>query len=224
MNILFAVRSSFDHPRPATYPSHKNATKLHLSSNGNLNLNTGLDVDDDLLNNLSGGVKTRSILVSIFLYCAHYACGGTEKTYSMRRLWMRISKQSQVLEPSPQGVLRVVTFKTLVGRRTGPLTRSDLDLARSMRSVVTIQLISPSISKFVVELVVWLLTLLERGDVARSEGDADAVDLGTLAELALLWFVVRHCREKMRKDSVYVESRLLSDDGGRGCTDGCGLW
>ena len=42
--------------------------------------------------------------------------------------------------------------------------------------------------------MVWLLTLLERRDVARSEGDADAVDLGTLAELALLWFVVRHCR------------------------------
>lgn len=78
--------------------------------------------------------------------------------------------------------------------------------------------------QLLVELVAWLLTLLERGDVARSEGDADAVDLGTLAELALLWFVVRHCREKMRKDSVYVESRLLSDDGGRGCTDGRGLW
>ena len=29
-------------------------------------------------------------------------------------------KRSQVLEPSPQGVLRVVMRKTLVGMRTGP--------------------------------------------------------------------------------------------------------
>lgn len=29
---------------------------------------------------------------------------------SIRRLWMRISYMSQVLEPSPQGVLRVVTY------------------------------------------------------------------------------------------------------------------
>lgn len=28
---------------------------VHLSSNGNLNLNTGLDVDDDLLDGLGGG-------------------------------------------------------------------------------------------------------------------------------------------------------------------------
>jgi hypothetical protein len=31
----------------------------HLSGNGDLNLNTGLDVDDDLLDNLGGGVKAR---------------------------------------------------------------------------------------------------------------------------------------------------------------------
>lgn len=31
--------------------------RLHLSSNGDLNLNTGLDVDDDLLDNLGRGVK-----------------------------------------------------------------------------------------------------------------------------------------------------------------------
>lgn len=41
---------------------------------------------------------------------------------------------SQVLEPSPLGVLRVVTLRTLVGRRTGPLTRSSLFLARSISS------------------------------------------------------------------------------------------
>ena len=39
---------------------------------------------------------------------------------SIIRLWIRISKRSQVLLPSPQGVLRVVMCNTLVGKRTGP--------------------------------------------------------------------------------------------------------
>ena len=33
------------------------STSLHLSSNGDLNLDTSLDVDDDLLDDLSWGVK-----------------------------------------------------------------------------------------------------------------------------------------------------------------------
>jgi hypothetical protein len=55
----------------------------------------------------------------------------------MRRLWMRISKRSQVLVPSPQGDLRVVMRSTLVGMRTGPLTLSCLSLAPRMRSAHT---------------------------------------------------------------------------------------
>lgn len=50
---------------------------------------------------------------------------------------MRISKWSQVLEPSPQGDFRVVCERTLVGRRTGPLTRSCLSLERFTRSEQT---------------------------------------------------------------------------------------
>ena len=56
------------------------------------------------------------------------------KTHSINRLWIRISKVSQVLLPSPQGVFLVVTFRLFVGRRTGPLTRKSLDFARSMSS------------------------------------------------------------------------------------------
>lgn len=56
---------------------------------------------------------------------------------SMRRLWMRISKRSQVSEPLPQGDLRVVMRRTLVGRRTGPLTLSCLSLERWIRSEQT---------------------------------------------------------------------------------------
>ena len=41
---------------------------------------------------------------------------------SITRLWMFISKRSQVLVPSPFGALRVVILSFLVGRRTGPET------------------------------------------------------------------------------------------------------
>jgi hypothetical protein len=56
------------------------------------------------------------------------------ETHSIRRLWTRISYLSQVLEPSPQGDLRVTTCRVLVGRRTGPLTCRDLERARSISS------------------------------------------------------------------------------------------
>ena len=58
-------------------------------------------------------------------------------THSMMRLWILISYESQVLEPSPLGVLRVVILRHLVGRRTGPLTRRSLFLARSRSSLET---------------------------------------------------------------------------------------
>jgi len=125
---------SIQHMRALTHHSEilHPFPRTHLSSNGDLDLNTSLDVDNDLLNDLGGGIKATPI--SSLPSHSLQARGGT---YSMRRLWILISKQSQVLEPSPQGVLRVVTLRTLVGRRTGPLTRRFLFLARSIRSVVT---------------------------------------------------------------------------------------
>merc|ERR1719427_1215750 len=56
---------------------------------------------------------------------------------SMSRLWILISKRSQVLEPSPQGVLRVVMGRVLVGNRTGPLTISFFSFAPRISSVHT---------------------------------------------------------------------------------------
>merc|ERR1711994_1166050 len=56
---------------------------------------------------------------------------------SITRLWMRIWNLSQVLEPSPQGVLRVVMRRVLVGIRTGPLTLSCLSLAPRISSAQT---------------------------------------------------------------------------------------
>lgn len=62
----------------------------------------------------------------------------------MMRLWMRISYESQVLEPSPFGVFLVVILRCLVGILTGPLNLASglfgelRDLALAMMSEATI--------------------------------------------------------------------------------------
>merc|ERR1711922_110667 len=56
---------------------------------------------------------------------------------SITRLWTRIWNLSQVLEPSPQGVLRVVILNVLVGILTGPLTLRFFSLAPLIRSLHT---------------------------------------------------------------------------------------
>jgi hypothetical protein len=62
--------------------------------------------------------------------------------------------------------------------------------------------IFPFDRQFPVPLIFWgwgtwkKRTLLESLDLAGGEGDADAVDLGTFPELALLWLVVRHFGRK----------------------------
>lgn len=56
---------------------------------------------------------------------------------SMTLLWMRIWKRSQVLEPSPQGVLRVVMRRIFVGIRTGPFTRRVCFFAPLIKSAHT---------------------------------------------------------------------------------------
>merc|ERR1739838_88011 len=56
---------------------------------------------------------------------------------SITRLWTRIWNLSQVLEPSPQGVLRVVILNVLVGILTGPFTFRLLSLAPLIRSAQT---------------------------------------------------------------------------------------
>jgi hypothetical protein len=42
-----------------------------LSGNGNLNLDTGLDVDDDLLDDLGGGVEVDETLVDSVKICQY---------------------------------------------------------------------------------------------------------------------------------------------------------
>merc|ERR550519_1121311 len=56
---------------------------------------------------------------------------------SITLLWILIWNLSQVLDPSPQGVLRVVMRRIFVGMRTGPFTFSSLSLAPRIRSPQT---------------------------------------------------------------------------------------
>lgn len=56
------------HPPSSTSSSQaRKNQRPHLSSNGDLNLNTGLDVDDNLLDNLGGGVQVDEALVDAHL-------------------------------------------------------------------------------------------------------------------------------------------------------------
>jgi hypothetical protein len=55
---VLAVRSALQTIDPKTLPDSI-AELVHLSSNGDLNLNTSLDVDDDLLDGLGGGEQAR---------------------------------------------------------------------------------------------------------------------------------------------------------------------
>lgn len=52
---------------------------------------------------------------------------------SITLLCIRIWNLSQVLEPSPQGVLRVVMRRILVGMRTGPWNRRKGELKREKK-------------------------------------------------------------------------------------------
>ena len=56
---------------------------------------------------------------------------------SISRLWILIWNLSQVFEPSPHGVLRVVMRRTLVGIRTGPFTFRLFSFAPFIRSAHT---------------------------------------------------------------------------------------
>lgn len=51
---------------------------MHLCGNGNLNLNTSLDVDDDLLDNFSWGVEIDQSLVDS--HFEHIPCLGSFTT------------------------------------------------------------------------------------------------------------------------------------------------
>ena len=61
MFVIFVVSNRVRSNTGLSFPLAD--TVHHLCGDGDLNLNTGLDVDDDLLNDLSGGVEVDQTLV-----------------------------------------------------------------------------------------------------------------------------------------------------------------
>jgi len=119
---------------------------MHLSSDGDLDLDTGLDVDDDLLDDLSWCVKINEALVDSHL----------------------------------KGI---PGFGTLTA---GGLAGGDLEgLGWEADWALDAEVLGlGALDEFGADL-------LEGGDLAGGEGDADLVGFGALAEL-LLWLLERH--------------------------------
>lgn len=138
-------------PRVSTFPDPTLPEicllERHLCGNSDLNLNTGLNVDDDLLDGLGGGKEVDKTLVD-----THF-----------------------VLIPG----LRTLTVGGLTGRDGEGLG------GKTDRSLDVEGLGAGSVDQL-------LAHLLERGDLARGEGDTDLVDLRALAEF-LLGLLERHC-------------------------------
>ena len=103
----------------------------------------------------------------------------TYATRSITLLWILISRCSQVLVPSPQGDLRVVMRRNLVGIRTGPDTLTLLLRARRLISEQTISLnfLSPENP-----------TLLHSLNVCGSQSNTNAVHLLVDNFILLHWY------------------------------------
>ena len=100
----------------------------------------------------------------------------TYATRSITLLWILISRCSQVLVPSPQGDLRVVMRRNLVGIRTGPETLTLLLRARRLISEHTIQSNSTT-----------AVTFLHSPNVGGSKSNTNAVNLLVNNFILLHW-------------------------------------
>ena len=92
--ISFSPASRIHHVSAYTTPT-TGSSFLCLSGNRDLDLNPSLDIDNDLLHELSGSCKAGFDLAKTVNRSE------SRNAYSMRRLCMRISNVSQVLLPSP---------------------------------------------------------------------------------------------------------------------------
>lgn len=126
---------------------------MHLSSNGDLDLNTSLDVDDDLLDDLSGGVKAESSV----------STHSSRLYYPSPKLGWYILNQTLV-DAHLKGIpgLGTLTVRSLTG--------GDLEnLGRKADGALDAEILGAS------ALDELLADLLERLDLAGSQGDADLV-------------------------------------------------
>ena len=132
-------------------------SNLHLHRS--INLNSG-----NALHNLH---RTKTLYFPISSYA----------TRSITLLWILISRCSQVLVPSPQGDLRVVMRRNLVGIRTGPETLTFLLRARRLISEQTRLSVTTTTS-----------TLLHGLHVGRNQSNTNAVHLLVDNFILLHWY------------------------------------
>ena len=162
----------------------------HLCGDGDLNLNTGLDVDDDLLDDLSGGVKVDQALVDPIAIMSVMAL-------VRRRIESRACLRLQRNSRSPTSTLQtcamffysphLVHVPGLGALTARGLAGGDLQvLGGHADGALDAEVLGLGA---VDEL---LADLLEGRDLAGGEGDADLVDLGHLALLDLLGIVGGH--------------------------------
>lgn len=142
---------------------------MHLSSNGDLNLNTSLDVDDDLLDNLGRSVKANSIV-------------STKTTLLIQSRSQKNHLLNQTLVDSHlKGVpgLGTLTVRSLAGGDSEVLGwETDWALDAEVLGLCALEQLAAD--------------LLEGLDLARGEGDADLVDLWGVGLAGLLWVLERH--------------------------------
>lgn len=148
MSIQFASIPSFSINPNETYHLIQLTS---LTSNGNLNLDTSLDVDDDLLDNLGGRVQVNEALVNV--HGEHIPGLGT---LTVRGL--------------TSGNLEVLGGK------------ADRALDAEVLGLGTLNELGAD--------------LLERGDLARGQGDADLVDLLRKILEILIMHVARRSWER----------------------------
>lgn len=136
--------------------------------NGNLNFHTRFDWErGDLLNDLSWALQVNDAFVDSHLE-------PNERNpfkicyYSLDKTTVKETNLSQVFDPSPQGVLRVVILNVLVGIRTGPFTRRFLSLAAPTSSEHTERVKFDKSTVSISSEKESCNTLFQRGYIARS--------------------------------------------------------
>lgn len=156
--------------------------RTHLSGDGDLNLNTGLDVDDDLLDDLGGGVQVDQALVDPVCRIFVSKCSLCARSLSISS--RDLNPASPVHRKNSPHLVGVPGLGALTARG---LAGGDLEvLGGHADGALDAEVLG---LRAVDEL---LAHLLQRRDLARGQGDADLVDLGHVALLGLLGVVGGH--------------------------------
>jgi hypothetical protein len=145
-----------------------------LGRNGNLDLHTSLNVDDDLLDNLSRGIEIDQTLVDPI---AHSMLAHSSHHISLPTPFSRTSNSPHLIH-----------IPSLTPLTTGRLPRRNLQiLRRQPHGSLDAEILGlGALNEFRADF-------LQGGDFAGGESDADLVDLGGVAQGGLFGVLVGHC-------------------------------